>query len=539
MENDLAAALPGIMVSVPYSLVQMPQRADRNELLERLLEIGKAVLAERDVDRVLTRALDGLIELCGAERGMVLLFDPEGEAVFEQARNIGQSDIEDPEFEVSRTILERVREEGEPFWSENVLDDATISDRTSVIRLSILSVICHPIRHEGRTFGVVYLDNRSVRGMFTGEVAALVATFSDFISLAAHGALERRRLHQKIDALSEQLRERYDFSAIVGQDPAMVRVLRLVAQVADSEATVLVTGESGTGKELVARALHANSRRRARPFVPVNCGALPESLLESELFGHVRGAFTGAVQDNPGWFERAQGGTLFLDEVGELSPALQVKLLRILENGEYARVGSTQVRRADARIVAATNRDLGRLVQAGKVREDFLYRLKVIEVELPPLRERRSDVPLLVRHLLARLNERHGGGKRLSRAAEELLCLHDWPGNVRELSNVLQRAVLLSEGETIEPEDLPETIAGRATGAAAGGAANGGEPAPPGGFREAKRRAVERFERDYLERCLRLAEGNISRAARAAGIDYKNFYVKLQRYGIDARSPSR
>ncbi len=501
-------------------------------MLERLLEIGKSVLAERDLDRVLTRAIDGVTELCRAERGMILLFDPDGEMVFEQARNLDRSDIEDPEFEVSRTILERVRSEGVPFWSENVLDEPTISDRTSVIRLSILSVVCQPIRDEGRTLGVVYLDNRSVRGMFSAETAALVESFSDFISLAARGALERRHLHQRIDALAEQLRERFDFSAIVGQDATMTRVLRLVSQVADSEATVLITGESGTGKELVARALHANSRRRTRPFVAVNCGALPENLLEAELFGHVRGAFTGAVQDNPGWFERAQGGTLFLDEIGELTPALQVKLLRVLENGEYARVGSTQVRRADARIVAATNRDLGRLAQEGRVRQDFLYRLKVVEVELPPLRARRGDVPLLARHLLARLNERHGGAKRLGRAAEELLGLYDWPGNVRELQNVLQRAVLLAEGEAIEPHDLPEAIAGRRGDAGAGGE-SAGEPAPAGGFREAKRRAVERFERDYLERCLRLAEGNISRAARAAGIDYKNFYTKLQRYGID------
>ncbi len=503
-------------------------------MLERLLDLGKSVLAENDLDRMLTAAIDGVIELCGAERGMILLFDPddrdgaEGEIVFETARSLDREDIARPAFEVSRTILGRVRSTGEPFWHPNVLDDPSLGHRASVLRLSILSVICQPIRDAGRVLGVVYLDNRSAEGVFTEETARLVASFSELVSLAVRNALERRRLHQRIDTLSEQLRERHDFEAIVGQDPAMVEVLRLVAQVADSDATVLVRGESGTGKELIARALHFNSRRRARPFVAVNCGALPENLLEAELFGHVRGAFTGAVRDNPGWFERAEGGTLLLDEVGELTPALQVKLLRVLENGEYARVGSTQVRRANARIVAATNRDLEDLVREGRVRQDFLYRLNVVEVHLPALRERRSDLPLLIRHLLDRLNERQTRGpKRLSPEAEDLLLAYGYPGNIRELQNALQRAVLLAEGPVIEPRHLPPTLRS--------GPAHSetGDVAPGAGFKAAKQRVIERFEREYVTRCLEEAGGNISQAARAAGIDYKNFYSKMQQHGID------
>ena len=503
-------------------------------MLERLLELGKRVLAESDLDRVLTAALDGVIELCGAERGMILLFDPqgpEGEVVVETARNLAREDIERPEFEVSRGILRKVQTSGEPFWHPNVLDDPALGNRASVLRLLILSVICHPIRDGGQILGVVYLDNRSVEGVFSEETAGLVASFSEFISLAARNALERRRLQQHIGALAEELRGRYDFGAIVGQDPALLAVLKLISQVADSDATILIQGESGTGKELVARALHFNSRRRAKPFVPVNCGALPENLLESELFGHVRGAFTGAVADNPGWFERAEGGTLLLDEVGELTPPLQVKLLRVLENGEYSRVGSTQIRRADVRVVSATNRDLADLVREGKVRRDFLYRLNVVEVRLPAVRERRSDLPLLLRHFLARLAGRPGGGgksKRLSPEAEALLLAYDYPGNVREMQNLLQRAVLLAEGPVIEPRHLPETLREL-------------RPLLPlesepeaSGFREAKQRVVERFERNYVARCLREARGNISQAAKAAGIDYKNFYTKMQQHGIEA-----
>jgi Nif-specific regulatory protein len=498
-------------------------------MLERLLELGKSVLAESDLDRVLTAAIDGVIELCGAERGMILLFGPAGEPMFETARNLRREDIERPEFEVSRTILDKVRREGEPFWHPNVLDDPAMGHKASVLRLLILSVICQPIRDGGRTLGVVYLDNRSAEGVFAEEAARLVASFSELISLAVRNALERRRLDRQIRELAEELRGRYDFGAIVGQDPRLLAVLKMVAQVADSEATVLVLGESGTGKELIARALHFNSRRRARPFVPVNCGALPEALLESELFGHVRGAFTGAVRDNPGWFERAEGGTLLLDEVGELAPALQVKLLRALETGEYSRVGSTQIRRADVRIVAATNRELGELVEEGKVRLDFLYRLNGIEVRLPPLRERRADLPLLIRHFLVQLEAERRGEKHLSREAEELLLAYGYPGNIRELHNVLRRAVLLSEGARIEAEHLPEAL--RAPRPVR--EADAGNPWPDLDFRAAKQQVVERFERDYVARSLREAGGNISRAAKAAGIDYKNFYTKMQQYGID------
>jgi Nif-specific regulatory protein len=510
-------------------------------MLERLLELGKSVLAERDLDRMLTTAIDGVIELCGAERGMILLFDPEdGSIVVEVARNLRKEDIERPEFQVSRSILEKVRSEGRPFWHPNVLDDPSIGHRASVLRLLILSVICQPIQDGGQTLGVVYLDNRSAEGVFTEETARLVESFSELVSLATRNALDRRRLTQRIDRLSRELREQYDFGAIVGQDARMVEVLKLVAQVADSEATVLIQGESGTGKELIARAIHFNSRRRDKPFIAINCGALPENLLESELFGHVRGAFTGAVQDHPGWFERAEGGTLLLDEVGELTPSLQVKLLRVLENGEYSRVGSTQVRRADARIVAATNRDLDELAREGRIRRDFLYRLNVVEVRLPPLRERRSDLPLLIRHLIEKQVSRQGknrGPKHLAPETEQRLLGYDYPGNVRELQNVLQRAMLLSEGEIIEARHLPDALQGGRPSAASDAPEamepEGDDSLLSEGFRAAKQRVVERFERDYITRCLRQAHGNISQAARLAAIDYKNFYTKMQQHGID------
>jgi Nif-specific regulatory protein len=493
--------------------------------LARLLAIGKRVLAASgEVAQTLALALDGVIELCGAERGMIVLYDGGGEPLFEEARNLGRQDISKPEFEVSRTILERVRREGRPFWSLNALDDPDLAATGSVMRLKILSVICLPIHHAGQPLGLVYLDNCSATGVFRPQTRDLVESFADFISLAAHQALERRRLNLRVIELSDELRAEYRFEAILGHDPAFLEVLRLVSQVADSEASVLIQGESGTGKELVAKALHHNSRRRDRPFVAVNCGALPETLLEAELFGHQRGAFTGAVGDQPGWFEKAHGGTLFLDEVGEMSAALQVKLLRVLESGEYARVGSAAVRRADVRVVAATNRDLREMVAEGKMRSDLMYRLDVVRVEMPALRDRPGDIPLLAHQFLERWAAKYDRERHFSARTERLLLAYDYPGNVRELQNAIQRAVLVSRGPTIEPQDLPDTLR----------TADGGRPGVgASGFRLAKRRLIEEFERTYICRALEEASGNISRAAQAAGIDFKNFHAKMRRYRIE------
>ena len=492
---------------------------------DRVLDIAKVVLGELDVDRVLTSALDGLIDLCGAERGMVLLFDRDGALLFERARNLERQDVENPEFQVSRTIIGRVRAQGKPFFDPDLPAQPLGSYGDSVFRLGLMAVLCLPLVHDGAVFGVVYLDTKSRKRSFTPETLALAATFSDFISLAAHNALERRCLSRRVDSLEQELREHYRFENIVGGDPKMVEVLKLVAQVAASDAAVLIEGESGTGKELVARALHYNSRRHDKPFLPINCGAMPETLQEAELFGHERGAFTGAIRTHPGWFERADGGTIFLDEVGEMPPALQVKFLRVLETGEYSRVGSTTIRRADVRIVAATNRALEELVATGGMRRDLHYRLAVIRVALPPLRERRSDIPVLVRHFLDELRE-PGEARRfqVSPEAEALLEAHPFPGNVRELQNVLKRAMLIAEGEVIEPRHLPEALVRRPERRGL---------APPGAsFRESKQRVVEEFERGYIARCLEESGGHITRAAQAAGMDVKNFHTKMSRYGI-------
>jgi two-component system response regulator HydG len=305
----------------------------------------------------------------------------------------------------------------------------------------------------------------------------------------------------------------------------MQRVLEMVARVAPSDATVLVQGESGTGKELIAKAIHHASPRADGPFVAVNCGALPEALLESELFGHVKGAFTGAIAAKRGLFEEAQGGTLFLDEIGEMPPSLQVKLLRALQEREIRRVGGTQAIGVDVRIVAATNRDLAQLVRDGRFRDDLYYRLNVVLVALPPLRERREDVPLLAAHFLARAAERRGRPLRLSAATEERLAAYPWPGNVRELENALERASILAAGDTIAPGDLPPHIAS--------GAGPGPVPALP-----AQRNLAE-VERAHILQTLERCGWNHSRAADALGIGRTTLWRKLKEYGLDRTEPGK
>jgi Nif-specific regulatory protein len=494
---------------------------------ERVLAIAKAVLGELDVDRVLTSALDGLIELCGAERGMILLIDRDGSLLFEKARNLDRQDVENPEFQVSRTIISRVQSQGTPFFDADLPGRPIGSFGDSVRSLELIAVLCLPLLHEGEVFGVVYLDTRSRRRSFTKDTLAIAGTFSDFISLAAHNALDRRSLARRVDDLELELREKYRFEAIVGCDPKMVEVLKLVARVAASDATVLIEGESGTGKELVARALHFNSRRRDQPFVALNCGALPEDLIESELFGHVKGAFTGATSDRRGRFEQAHGGTLFLDEIADMSLKMQAKVLRALQEQRFERVGGTSAIQVDVRVVAATNKDLQQEIAQGRFREDLYFRLAVIPFTLPPLRERRGDIPLLARHILDQLKEEGEVRQfRLSAEAAALLESYSFPGNIRELQNVLKRAMLIAESEVIELRHLPEALVRGSDRRA---------PDPFGGtFSECKARVLAEFERGYLSRRLEEARGNIARAARLAGMDAKNFHTKLAQHGIDA-----
>lgn len=348
------------------------------------------------------------------------------------------------------------------------------------------------------------------------------------ITLVVKRGLDHCRLLRENARFRQELKGREEWSPLVGSSPAMLEVYKLVARVADGKSTVLLQGESGTGKELIARAIHTNGPRRDKPFIPVNCGALPDTLLESEMFGYEKGAFTGAVGTKMGLFESADGGTLFLDEIGELGQTLQVKLLRVMQDQEVRRVGSTTSTKVDVRIIAATNRDLEQLVKEGKFRNDLFYRLKVVPITLPSLAERREDIPMLVHHFLQKCA---AGAKHAVRGVlpETMALLTDyrWPGNVRELENVIERAVSLSQGPLLTPEDLPDVIRQQRVSAGAEG-----RHLPVNSHDEAAL-TLEEVEKRHLIRVLRETNGNKVRAAKILGIDRRTLYRMADRFGLD------
>ena len=373
----------------------------------------------------------------------------------------------------------------------------------------------------------------AVRG---GAFDYLPKTFSvDQLTIAVDRALRQRRLAQENRNLREQLQTTFGLDNVIGRSPAMAQVFELVKKAARSEANILVLGESGTGKELIARAVHANSPRAAQAFVPVDCASLPENLLESELFGHEKGAFTGAIRTKPGLMEVAAGGTLFLDEIGDLPVSLQVKLLRALQERQIRRVGGTALVDVDVRVVSATNRNLRETTLKGQFREELYYRVNVIEIRLPPLRERAGDVRLLAHAFLKRYSQERVHA--YDDAALAALEAYAWPGNVRELQNVVERACALAEGDTITRRDLPEhVLVGGLAAVAPGAPAAAVEPhlgaTTDLGLKEAKDRWMAVLEASYLKELLDRNGGNISAAAKAAGIDRKTFHRLINKHQI-------
>jgi DNA-binding NtrC family response regulator len=381
----------------------------------------------------------------------------------------------------------------------------------------------------------------AVKAVRAGAYHFLTKPFrsNDEVVLTVTKAAERRRLVDRALLLERRLEQMEKFGELIGNSPAMQEVYRLAIGVAPTSSTVLILGESGTGKELTARAIHSHSARLNNPFVAVNCSAIPVDLVESELFGHVRGAFTGATATRAGLFESADRGTLFLDEVGDLPPLAQVKLLRALQEGEVKRVGSNETRTVDVRVVAATNVDLRSRISAGRFREDLFYRLNVVPISLPALRERREDIPLLAYHFLQKYAARSSSQvKKISPDAMRLLSSHQWRGNVRELENAIEHAVVFCRDDTMTPAELPF---GRSANGGAGeqNGSSGADPENHGLFelpyREAKERSLETFETAYFTGLLARTQGNVSEAARQAGLDRSNFRRAVKRAGVRVR----
>jgi len=457
-------------------------------------------------------------------RGRILVVDDEPDVLSVVTRKLERAGFEVSGFDSSTALLDAIRAvSGEV---DVVLADLHMPD---IGGLDLLRAI----QEQWPNIAFIVMTGRgtigsAVEAMRLRAFDYLVKPFDPLETVVAsvERAVAHKRLVDRNQFLERQLERTAQFEGVVGTSKALADVFAMVESVAPTDVTVLVVGESGTGKELVARAIHARSARATRPFIAINCAALAESVLESELFGHVRGAFTGAVANRRGLFEEASGGTLLLDEVAELAPATQVRLLRVLQEGEIRPLGANESRRVDVRIIAATHRDLAAAVQQGSFRQDLFYRLHVVSLRLPPLRERQQDIPALVHHFIkkAAMRFERAVGKITPEALERILG-YSWPGNVRELENVIERAVVLAHGDTITPDLLPGEmrVSLPLTATALGGA-----PSRPLGDARAQ------FERQYLEQVLRRAEGNTAEAARIAGVDRSNFRRLLKRYGLAA-----
>ncbi|KAF0207248.1 MAG: sigma-54 dependent transcriptional regulator [Actinomycetota bacterium] len=382
------------------------------------------------------------------------------------------------------------------------------------------------LRAKGNVFPIIML---TAHGNVTTAVAAMKAGASEYLTkpfdleelkISIEKALKVSALAAEVERLREELDRDYDVEGIVAADPAMLSVLETIGKVAPTNATVILYGESGTGKELAARALHKMSTRSARPFVSVSAGALPETLLESELFGYEKGAFTGAMQAKPGRFELANGGTIFLDEIGDISLAVQVKLLRVLQERTFERLGGTRTLEVDVRVVAATNQDLQQLIADGAFREDLYYRLNVVPITLPPLRQRPSEIPLLVAHFL---EKQSAGSKHISSEAMRLLMEYQWPGNVRELENTIERIAILSRGDEIGAEDLPAEVRSGVSMFAPGERCF---VLPEGGV------DLEEVELDFVRQGLDRSGGNVPKAAKLLGLTTKTLEARMAKYGL-------
>ena len=490
-------------------------------LYEDLYEISKLLLAEDDPERTPEVLLRRLVERCGAETGFVVVRE---DGSYQQKFEVGgeRERRSDLERRFSRTLVREAIATGALLYLPNLIEDPRFASGESGLVIGRCCVLVAPLRYGGEVYGVVYLENRERVDSFSAESRAFLAELAEIAGLFLKRASDREELRRRNRSLERDLFAQHDFAGIVTRDPRMLELLRIVAQVAGADAPVLVLGETGTGKELIARALHVNSPRRARPFVTVHCSALPGNLLESELFGHVAGAFTDAKRDRAGRLASAHGGTLFLDEVGEVPVEAQAKLLRFLQFGEVQRLGSDRTEKVDARIVAATHRDLRQMAKEGRFREDLYFRLKVLDLTLPPLRERRGDLPLLADHFLRRFWRRPGERPRWTPRADRALQAYPYPGNVRELAHAVERACLLARGPELDLDLLPREIAGASDPAA--------EPAfselTSQALNESREASVAAVEQRFLLELMRRCGGNVSRAAREAGL-HRTYLQKL------------
>jgi transcriptional regulator with GAF, ATPase, and Fis domain len=492
-----------------------PQAGQRLLALDTLVRFSERLLAATDLARLLDELLDAVLEVTHADKGFLILLQ-DGEVSVRAARNVARETIENATARISDSIIQRVVETRKAIVVADALHDAEWSGSSSVVNLKLCSVMCAPLMLKGEVFGVLYLGNDNVVSLFDDRALELLTVFAAQASLLVENAMFLDALKRENVALKEAVQSR-QYGDLIGTGASMREVYRRIEKVAATDISVLVCGETGTGKEVVAREIHRRSPRSQGAFVAVNCGAIPETLLESELFGHVKGAFTGAVASRVGRFQAAQGGTLFLDEIGEMPAALQVKILRALQDRAVVRVGDTRPEPVDLRIIAATNKVLEDEIRRGAFREDLYYRLNVVKIDLPPLRDRGDDLVVIARWFLQKYAKEFASRVRgFTPAAIVAMRKYAWPGNIRELENRVKKAVVLADRALVSAEDLdlrPELL----------------DPILP------LAQAKEEFQKRYINEVLARNGGNRTKTAKDLDVDPRTIFRHLEKLEAERR----
>ena len=498
-------------------LSELPATSRLARNLNALLKISRVVHSIRDLEALQAEILSLIFEVAPAERGAILLSGTGGKDFASVYAGHRATDNDRP-VKVSRTIARQVLDQGVAVLGNDITGSQNFSSVESLVISQVRSLLCVPLLVFEKVIGCIYLDSTSIAARFDEDHLQLVTAIAGISAVAVENARHLDWLVQENLRLNSEINLEHN---LVGESPRMKEVYQFLARVAPAGSNVLIEGESGTGKELAARAIHHNSPRSEKPFVAINCAAITETLLESELFGYEKGAFTGAYMQKKGKLEVANGGVVFLDEIGELAPLMQSKLLRVLQEREFERVGGTRPISVDIRLIAATNKNLAEAVKAGTFRSDLYYRLNVVSVMMPPLRERREDIPLLASYFMNKYAKKFKvKAKGLSEETRACLLNYDWPGNVRELENAIERALVLGSADLILPEDLPESVLERAT---------------PVGMTSAKyHAAVKDVKKQLILTALEDAKGNFTEAAKLLGL-HPNYLHRLIR-NLDLRS---
>ncbi|MDZ4857630.1 MAG: nif-specific transcriptional activator NifA [Candidatus Hydrogenedentes bacterium] len=497
--------------------------------LALLFDISQRLDESIDLRDVVGSLLQSIADNTGMVRGTLTLVNRETEEIYiETAHGLSQSQQERGRYRPGEGVTGKVIQTGRAAVIPRISEEPTFLDRTGARKQQKenISFICVPIKLGAETIGALSVDRLFGDSVSLSEDLRLLTIIGSMIAQAVRmrqsAIEERQRLIAENRRLQDELKDRFRPANIIGNSRGMQQVYNLIAQVAKSDATVLIRGESGVGKELVASAIHYNSLRASKPFVKVNCAALPETVIESELFGHEKGAFTGAVAQRKGRFELADGGTIFLDEIGDLAPMMQIRLLRVLQEREFERVGGTDTIKVDVRIITATNRDLENAMTDNSFRQDLYYRLNVFPIHIPPLRERRTDILDLANYFVEKYSKStHKNVRRISTPAIDMLCSYHWPGNVRELENCIERAILLTSDDVLHGHHLPPTL----QSAEASGTV----------LKETLDGALERLERELIIEALKNTRGNKAKAAETLGITERIMGLRCGKHNIDPR----